>query len=609
MNARERSFWRKVVYLVAIMALLLCIAWLGAPATTGSKGSGGKLSQLRADYRLNQTHLGEIDATSETIKLVTLGLRGVAANILWGKAHEYKKKKDWTNLEATVEQITKLEPNFVSVWIFQGWNLSYNVSAEFDDFRERFRYVLKGINFLKDGVQYNEREPRLPWEIGWVISQKIGRADERRQFRRLFKQADRFHRLPGGTYRPLRRRDNWLVGKQWFRRAERLVDTLQLAIRGDLLRDRPETALDTKNLKLGRSPLIFRSSAPMCQMNYADNLEKDGHFGERSQYAWQRAARDWHQYGRRDIPTAYDVVIHLNDLDRGKNYEAQIEQITEELDGLEPGLRQRIRQERKAKLTDEQRQALDTPPAERTGKQHALAAEAERKIKVTHEDVAKRITDPKKRTQAIQLYRDLCDAEDMAKIIRRYRDIVNFSYWRLRANVEQTDEALAARELVYEGERVLTGQTPDLAAAKRQYEEGLGMWRRLLDRFPEVATDKTFGADLMEVIQRYREVLDLCDAREEREITFGTDLFLFSVGSESQGALDRGVIPADLRHQFEQHDLPLSDDASVTIDEKGSRWSITDRGAMYQVEKEADTLHILKHFILSDIVELHEEGQ
>ena len=27
------------------------------------------------------------------------------------------------------------------------------------------------------------------------------------------------------------------------------------------------------------APLIFRSHAPMCLMNYADNLETDGHFG------------------------------------------------------------------------------------------------------------------------------------------------------------------------------------------------------------------------------------------------------------------------------------------------------------------------------------------
>ena len=118
MSPREKSFRRKIIYLVAIVVLLVPLFWLGHPATSDSEeASGGILAQLRADpeYRLSQKHLGQIDATSETVKLATLGLRGVAANLLWGKAHLYKKKKDWTNLEATVRQITKLQPNFISV--------------------------------------------------------------------------------------------------------------------------------------------------------------------------------------------------------------------------------------------------------------------------------------------------------------------------------------------------------------------------------------------------------------------------------------------------------------------------------------------------------------
>ncbi|NIL99325.1 MAG: hypothetical protein GTO62_20065, partial [Planctomycetales bacterium] len=71
-------------------------------------------------------------------------MRGVAANILWEKVHRYKKRKDWTNLAAAVNQITTLQPNFISVWIFQAWNLSYNVSVEFEDVRDRYQWVIKG---------------------------------------------------------------------------------------------------------------------------------------------------------------------------------------------------------------------------------------------------------------------------------------------------------------------------------------------------------------------------------------------------------------------------------------------------------------------------------
>ena len=103
MSSRS-SFFRKIVYLVVIAALLLPLRWLSHPATVAVKGvpdsPGGKLAQLRDHYHLSQAQLGQIDPTSVTIKLATLGMRGVAANILWEKANDFKMKKDWTNLGA-----------------------------------------------------------------------------------------------------------------------------------------------------------------------------------------------------------------------------------------------------------------------------------------------------------------------------------------------------------------------------------------------------------------------------------------------------------------------------------------------------------------------------
>ncbi len=123
--------------------LLIVLVWLGQPATIGvgdEKGSeGGQLAQLRTKDEFSEASLGEVDPASETMKLATLGLRGVAVQLLWDQANTYKMKKDWTHLTAAVNQIIHLEPHFTKVWNFQAWNLTYNVSAEFDDYRERYR--------------------------------------------------------------------------------------------------------------------------------------------------------------------------------------------------------------------------------------------------------------------------------------------------------------------------------------------------------------------------------------------------------------------------------------------------------------------------------------
>ena len=76
-------------------------------------------------------------------------------------------------------------------------NMSYNTSVEFDDYRERYRWVIKGIDYLIKGIEYNQTEPRLQWETGWTISQKIGRSDEHKYYRRLFKADDEFHDAHG----------------------------------------------------------------------------------------------------------------------------------------------------------------------------------------------------------------------------------------------------------------------------------------------------------------------------------------------------------------------------------------------------------------------------
>ena len=96
--------------LVGIAVLLVPLSALSQPADSASKG--GKLAKLREEYALSQANLGEIDPTSESMRLATLGLKNVAVTLLWDRANHYKKTEDWTNLSAVLEQMTKLQPNY-----------------------------------------------------------------------------------------------------------------------------------------------------------------------------------------------------------------------------------------------------------------------------------------------------------------------------------------------------------------------------------------------------------------------------------------------------------------------------------------------------------------
>jgi hypothetical protein len=487
MNPRK-SFFRKLWYLAAIGFLLILLYILGRPATHGSKDApgdpGGYLASLRAKYELSETQFGEVDPTSVTIKLATLGLRGLAADILWEKAITYKMKKDWTNFRATLNQITKIEPHFIHVWSNQAWNLSYNISVQFDGYRDRYRWVIKGIEFLKQGIIINNREPRLVWELGWTISQKIGKADEAKQFRRLFKEDDDFH---GDRPKPLR--DNWLVGKEEYERAVAMVKSL----RGSMM---------------GKSPLIYHSSAPMCQMSYSEALEKDGTFGKEAQRNWKIAAEEWRRYGEENIPTSYrddggqPIILHLNDQEM---HEQAAKKLLAKLEAFQPGLREKILAEKRAALSPAQREAMDTPPDKRAGKQFDLAAQAEQAVQITHNEVARRITGLN-RKEAIELAKTIVEHEQMATFIRRDRSIVNFDNWRDRAQIEQEEPTLTARDLIYLGDqKYLEGS---LNEARKAYGDGLEAWRAVLNAHKELIEDQTTREDLMEVINRYRRILN-----------------------------------------------------------------------------------------------------
>jgi hypothetical protein len=205
MNARS-SLFRKSIYLAALAVIALPTAWLSMPSTRDE--AGGKLSQLRAKHKLGEADLGAIDPASEAMRLATLGMEGYVVAKMWNDANRYKKTEDWTSFQSTLEQLARLQPYFVKVWTFQAWNLSYNISVEVDNVRDRFFYVKQGVNYLKRGIEYLRDNPTLLDDLGWFTGNKVGRADEHKMYRRLFK-ADKD--LAGDV--PPERRDNWLVSK------------------------------------------------------------------------------------------------------------------------------------------------------------------------------------------------------------------------------------------------------------------------------------------------------------------------------------------------------------------------------------------------------------
>ena len=499
---------RKIAYILGMIAILVLLAFLGVPGVSNESGGfrGGKLAQLRYDAKLDEGQLGKIDPASQTMRLATFGMRGVAAAILWEKANEFKMKKDWTNFSATLEQIVRLEPHFPKVWQFQGWNTAYNVSAEFDDYRERYHWVIKGIEYLKNGITYNETIPKLYIEVGRTISQKIGRADESRQFRRMFREDDLYH----GS-RPVSERDNWLCGREWYLLAER----------------RYEDGNSIDNL----AESMLYSSAPMCLMNYADHQEKDGIFGGTTVKAYQDALHSWvDDYGQREcrVVTWEELQKKLSESERGKlrirlesleMLQAQRDQYSAQIDELAPGIRNEIRAEREAALSDVERHSLAMKPEEIQLPRDRLVREGLlERLQVPDRLVTDRmqVTDSlkgKPLEQAMKLVRESETLEPQIRQIRTDRGIMNYDFWKLHARVEQKPSAMRAQELIWQAKRAV--KQADVTEASELFARGFAAWREAFDdpdpQTLRLRTDEQYFRDLNENIEAYQKLLASID--------------------------------------------------------------------------------------------------
>ena len=492
---QNASFQRKIMYMAMIALLLIPLYTIGNPATgdptDADSTPGGRLAQLRTEYDLSQAELGQIDPTSESMKLATLGLRGVAANILWTKANKYKRLENWEALIAVVNQMAKLQPNFISVWEFQSHNLSYNVSVEHDDYRFRYQWVKKGIDFLIEGTRYNRREPKLFWSAGWFTGQKFGNSDEKQQFRVLFADDTDFHEslsnhLPISSVEatgPNGKPDSWLVSKLWYGRAYDIVDTQGIPLRG-------------------RAPHIFFVDGPKAQMNFATAIEGEGYLNERAEIAWRIGGVELDEYSRRLFPTSWGEYIRLAEEEQ-KLVEAA--ELTKELDELVPGAREEIYKEKFARLTPSRQKLIEDNTYSDDEYTEFMIAKYE--TQVYHREIAERA--PREiRAKAFRLADRAAAAGVTADRIDRYRENVNFEYWRTRCAVEQLAETVQARSHMYAANKRMDEVLLD--EARVEFESAWEKWASIFEEYPELVQQQ-MSSDLIDEIERYSELLAQLD--------------------------------------------------------------------------------------------------
>jgi hypothetical protein len=215
MNPLQRAaFRRKVIYLVAILGLFtLSMFWRGMlPIPLSSARAGEPTSTRLPDVLASHTILnkslalelreveqGEQELKGSAFRLALVGSRGFVVAYLWHSAMISQKRNDFHKMDDCIRTVTQLQPHFITPWVFQSWNISYNVSVEMQGSGDMYYYIARGIELLTEGERRQLRtDPETGRKIGspdmryWVAfyyQNKFGVSDNVETLRCLFQMS------------------------------------------------------------------------------------------------------------------------------------------------------------------------------------------------------------------------------------------------------------------------------------------------------------------------------------------------------------------------------------------------------------------------------------
>ena len=194
MNPLQKAAVRRKIYYFAAILVLFTVSmlWRGiipmplsdlarAPTNSAQKGANWLASKnvLNQSYALDLRELeqGEPEIAGEGARLALTGSRGFAVAYLWHSAIEAQKRNDFHKMEKRIDAVTRLQPHFITPWIFQSWNIAYNVSVEMHGSGDMYFYIARGIELLAEGERRNSHTVKDPV----VGDRKIGSPDIRYQ--------------------------------------------------------------------------------------------------------------------------------------------------------------------------------------------------------------------------------------------------------------------------------------------------------------------------------------------------------------------------------------------------------------------------------------------
>jgi len=238
--------WRVHITCLALFVVLLASTW--------------PLQDVISTLRVREKLAIPGQDPAEIVPILVLGgFRGVAVDMLWIRAMARQQDRQFYELLTIFDVISKLQPNFPTVWIFQGWNMAYNIAVEWEAKEDKWKWIRKGLAFTERGFLRNPQSGDLCFDLGYMYFHKF--------YRVIFHNADYYRRM----LKKERGVDNYEEALKWMRRA-----------------------LDHRTLHMRAREVIERSICHVLR-RASERVEKEGDDKKALQYA-RESFKAWMAY-------------------------------------------------------------------------------------------------------------------------------------------------------------------------------------------------------------------------------------------------------------------------------------------------------------------------
>jgi hypothetical protein len=158
MFLRMRWFWQKGR--IAIVGALLACAVMA--------------SNLLFTQRAVPPTMGADSSTLSAVLVALGGCRGMISEVLWWRIADLQRQNRYAELVPLTDLLVTLDPASADTWVYNAWNLSYNISAAHQDAAEKWYWVKEGIHLLERGLRVAPRSEAILRQLGWIFEDKVG---------------------------------------------------------------------------------------------------------------------------------------------------------------------------------------------------------------------------------------------------------------------------------------------------------------------------------------------------------------------------------------------------------------------------------------------------